>query len=239
MSDPVPPAVAQPEPPYTPPAAPPQYGQYQPQPQPPAAPATGIWAPHPVRALRGIGGATRGLLVAYAALSGLTILVDAWGIASGSATAGAGYVAYEVISALVALVSLPVLLATAVCWMVWQYRAAASLRPAALRRSPGWHVGSWFIPFVSLWFPFQNIADLATGSRAALSSVTRRLWWALWLASQFVMNIATRATWDAHTPEALVGALTTSIVSDLLVIAAACFAWVVVARITDAIDPAR
>ncbi|HEY5097954.1 MAG TPA: DUF4328 domain-containing protein, partial [Acidimicrobiales bacterium] len=45
--------------------------------------------------------------------------------------------------------------------LVWQYRAASTARllslPAA--HSAGLGVGSWFIPVVNLWFPYQALRD--------------------------------------------------------------------------------
>ncbi|MDL9977967.1 DUF4328 domain-containing protein [Microbacterium sp. ASV49] len=234
MSDPVPP---QPEPSYGPPAYPPP-----PQPQygaPMYASGPGAWL---VRPLRGIGGATRGLIVAYAALSGVTIIVNLWGIVSLNAYS-TGLVgidaleAYDAISRPVSILSLLVLLASGVCWMVWQYRAAASLPAGSLRRSPGWHVGSWFIPIVSLWFPFQNVSDIARSSRADLDGGIRGIWWVLWIAGNLTSGIGGRMLLTGNSLPGFIAGLTISIVSDALVIVGAVFAWIVVARITAAIDP--
>ena len=105
-------------------------------------------------------------------------------------------------------------------------------------RLGAWHAGAWFIPIVSLWLPLQNISDLARGSRAALGGGIRATWWALWIVSGLTGGIASRLVVSAHTIPSLTGALMISILSDVLSIAAAVFAWIVVARITDAIDPA-
>ena len=45
--------------------------------------------------------------------------------------------------------------------LVWQYRAAVAARSLGLpaRRSPGWGVGSWFVPVVNLWLPYGAIRD--------------------------------------------------------------------------------
>jgi hypothetical protein len=67
-------------------------------------------------------------------------------------------VAYQVIGD----IGLPIEVVVAVVFLVWQYRAATTARvlgyPA--RRSPGLGVGSWFIPVVNLWFPYQALRDL-------------------------------------------------------------------------------
>jgi hypothetical protein len=98
-------------------------------------------------------------------------------------------------------------LASIVLWLVWQHRLASNGRvhPTYLRRSPGWHIGSWFIPIVSLWFPYQNVKDLARGLMAPVDrwgvglpddgperGVATRLlpwWWLAWLASSVAAQI--------------------------------------------------
>jgi len=56
---------------------------------------------------------------------------------------------------------IPFSLAAQVLFLIWQYRAATTARrlgyPA--RRSPGLGVGSYFIPIVQLWFPYQSLRD--------------------------------------------------------------------------------
>ena len=249
MSDPVPPVVPQPEysaPTYPPQPPQPQFGppptNVQPNAQGMYLGAGSLWSSQ-VRPLRGIGGVTRGLILVSAVLALGSIILEGWGIVTldayslGSVGIGA-LQAHDSLSVLVGIVSLVVLVASGICWVVWQYRAAASLPVGVLRRSPGWHAGSWFIPFAGAWIPFQNISDLARGSRAALGGGTRAAWWALWIMSGLTGGIASRLLTAAETVPSLTGALTISILSDVLSIAAAIFAWIVVARITDAIDPA-
>ena len=72
-------------------------------------------------------------------------------------------------------------------WLVWQYKLAVSA-PTALRRSPGMHVLSWFIPFVNCWFPLQNVSGLwrayGTGrqeSQAEASPLLLPVWWLSYL----------------------------------------------------------
>lgn len=91
-----------------------------------------------------------------------------------------------------------------VAWLRWQHLCARLLDAGlgrvadrALRRSPSWHVGSWFVPGVCLWWPPQNIGDLdreawrrahdpAQPVRPAAAgdpgSGLRTTWWATWLA---------------------------------------------------------
>lgn len=52
-------------------------------------------------------------------------------------------------------------IAALVVTLVWQHRAASAARALGFRstHSPGWGVGSWFVPIVNLWFPYQAIRD--------------------------------------------------------------------------------
>jgi hypothetical protein len=56
---------------------------------------------------------------------------------------------------------IPFSLAAEVVFLIWQYRAATTARrlgyPAS--HSPGRGVGSYFIPLVQLWFPYQALRD--------------------------------------------------------------------------------
>jgi hypothetical protein len=54
-----------------------------------------------------------------------------------------------------------VILAAEILFWVWQYRAATVARALGYpaRHSPGWGVGSWFVPVVNLWMPYQALRD--------------------------------------------------------------------------------
>ena len=52
-------------------------------------------------------------------------------------------------------------IAAVVVACMWQYRAASTARALGLpaKHSPGWGVGSWFVPIVNYWMPYQAIRD--------------------------------------------------------------------------------
>ena len=81
--------------------------------------------------------------------SGVTVLRQSGGPIS------AGYTLVELLLSLLYLGSLGLFLR-------WIHRAATLANRAGLpaRRSPGMAVGSWFIPIVNLWFPYQGMRDL-------------------------------------------------------------------------------
>jgi len=199
-------------------------------------------APPPrVRPIRGLAAAARWLIVAAAATAVLTIAVELYGIGaidaflSGSVELAA-LEAYDAMVLGVAILSLLVLIPAGVCWVVWQYRAAAALPAGSVRRSPAWHAGSWFIPVVSWWFPLQNVSDLAGASRAALRPPILGAWWTLWLSSSVIGTVGAMIM-PSSTLQEISAASVVGIVSEAAILAAAPLAWLIVTRITDAVQP--
>ena len=81
--------------------------------------------------------------------------------------------------------------ATAIAFIVWFYRAAKSAErhnDLVMRYGPGWAVGGWFVPILSLWRPYQIAKDTLSAStlppnaRRSESSVLLRLWWMFFIA---------------------------------------------------------
>jgi hypothetical protein len=100
--------------------------------------------------------------------------------------------------ALLSVLRFLVFLACAVVVLIWLYRANANahrLGARKLRFSPGWSIGSYFVPFVSYAVPFLAMRDLwnasvnpngAGGRGAGLLPV----WWGFWLAYNLAAVVA-------------------------------------------------
>lgn len=179
------------------------------------------------------------LLIVSGALSVVTIGVELFGIAatteflSGRTSSVDMLDAYDLISRVVAIVWTLVFIAAGVLWVIWQYRVAKQV-VGHVRRSPGWHAGSWFIPVVSLWFPYQNISDLwrAIGRTRPSWLI---VWWVLWIANSAVSQISARTFFGAVDLEQYRTAMYLSVVGELLSVAAVPLAWLVVRGITQGI----
>jgi hypothetical protein len=92
--------------------------------------------------------------------------------------------------------------------LMWQYKAAktAQLLRLSARRSPGLGVGSWFIPIVNFWFPYQAISDCLPPGDGGRKVVDRM--WAFFIAT-LVTNGATVGLAFAGTPVAFGAAAVT------------------------------
>lgn len=104
---------------------------------------------------------------------------------------------------ILALLQLGCWLATGVCFLVWFHRAYANLARLGmepLRFGPGWSVGGWFVPVLSLARPKQIMDDIWRGSdperppaqldgawHGARVPVLLHLWWAVFLLA-FVLD---------------------------------------------------
>jgi hypothetical protein len=94
-------------------------------------------------------------------------------------------------------------LATAVTWLVWQYRLAAGA-PGLLRNSPASHVFWWFVPIASLLMPRKAIGELwhaystrRTGQSAEPTPWVFSVWWALWLSPTLLLVLQVVAVFTA------------------------------------------
>lgn len=137
---------------------------------------------------------------------------------------------------------------TIVLFCMWLYRVADNLtalgHPRHLQQySPGWAVGSFFVPFVNLVIPYRAVREVWVKSGpdyqpdtfSAYSDTSTpiyfKLWWGFWLASNVINNIATRAYFGANTRSEMSAATQIDIVGSLLTIPAAVFAIMVVKSI--------
>ncbi|MEP6848173.1 MAG: DUF4328 domain-containing protein [Acidobacteriota bacterium] len=99
-------------------------------------------------------------------------------------------------------------LASGILFLVWLNRAnknLASLQPLHVEFSSGWAVGWWFVPFAALIKPFQVVREVwwesdpdRSGEQTFLTSNLHSapaymgFWWAAWITTNILDNIAFR-----------------------------------------------
>lgn len=143
---------------------------------------------------------------------------------------------------LVALLEILIYLVTVVFFCVWLYRASDNLRAfnpwSRPDYSPGWAVGSFFIPFVNLVVPYRAVREVWQKSgtpddlQLAEPGPPARfpVWWLFWLLASFAARISMRVSFNESVDERT--ATMISIGAGALAIVAAVLAYLVV----DAID---
>jgi hypothetical protein len=188
------------------------------------------------------------LLIVGAAAAGISLLAEALSLAFppltedqevGENMMGAGI---ALIIFLLGVLELIIYVTTVVFFLMWLYRSYNNLRAfnsrIPLDHSPGWAVGSFFVPFVNLAVPYRAVKEVWQKSWPAEETLlyapsppaTFPVWWTFWLLSSFAGNISMRLSFNENVPEN--AATIASIVASGLSIVAAAFAYLVV----DAID---
>lgn len=133
------------------------------------------------------------------------------------------------------LATFAVYIATVIVFLMWLYRASNNVSAFGepLQHSAGWAVGSFFVPIMNLFVPYQAVKDVWKKSDPNVADSMFYTsppgffpaWWGFWLTSNFASNIYFRMSL-AEAPAdatAIVG-----ILGEILSIAAAAFAIQVV-----------
>lgn len=213
--------------------------QQEAQPLPPQPQYLTVPRPEGTKTIATLATVTQVLLIVCLVTSVATIGVEMFGLLavadflSGYDTTVDRLDQYDRSTSVVGMLSSAVFIATGVLWAIWQFQVAKQVT-GQTRRSPGWHAGSWFVPILNLWFPYQNISDLwrAVGRTRPSWQI---VWWLLWLVGSYVIQISGRVVLAAEDLEAFRVAMWLSLVGEVLLIAAAPMAWLVVRGLTRGI----
>lgn len=138
---------------------------------------------------------------------------------------------------------------SAVTFIMWFRRAYYNLhqRVKFLSQTEGWAAGAWFVPFISLYMPYQIMKELYEKTRKALgdngipgaqelNTSLLGWWWALWIINNFMGQLVFRVTLEAETVNQLITASQIGMVSNLIGIPLALLAIKVV-RDYAAVEP--
>jgi len=133
--------------------------------------------------------------------------------------------------ALIGFAQFALYVAAGVAFLMWIHRAhrnLPSLGATDLRFTPRWAVGWFFVPIMSLFRPYQvtseiwkasdpevNITD-GTAWKSAATSPIVGWWWALFLISNFVANIALRTVFIGEELSDLLASTYAYMVSDAI-----------------------
>lgn len=102
---------------------------------------------------------------------------------------------------------------TAIAFFCWVYRANANARQlgaAGMDSSPGWAVGSFFIPLMNLWMPYRAMREIWQASAAPgdwknhPGGVIVPVWWAFFLLSSVAGQVALFLAKSGHDMSSLI-----------------------------------
>jgi hypothetical protein len=129
---------------------------------------------------------------------------------------------------------LVILVPTAICWAIWQYRLARSADPGELTRGPGWHAFAYIVPIVALWFPFQNMRDLWRRRFPERSRSVLGWWWAGWIAFALLGRISSQVYAQVDRPGDFKPAVSLGIVTTVVGLATLVLAVRIQRALSDA-----
>uniref|UniRef100_A0AAU2JJP0 DUF4328 domain-containing protein n=1 Tax=Streptomyces sp. NBC_00049 TaxID=2903617 RepID=A0AAU2JJP0_9ACTN len=149
----------------------------------------------------------------------------------------------DVLTGLASGFQLLTLIGTGVVFIIWFHRVRVNgeiFRPDVFTQGRGWAIGAWFVPVGNLFMPFRTARQIWTastqlgpdGSFRHVSTAPLTAWWLVWVLALIAGRASTQMYKRAETPEALRDVSAVSVVSDLLMVAAAVLAILFVRKLT-------
>lgn len=149
----------------------------------------------------------------------------------------------DLIQFLIALATLFVFISLVIAFLVWLHRAAKNLPALGNQKSrveytPGWAVGTFFVPFANLVLPYRAVKEIWVKSDPSVRTEDQLMfapssapplllgWWITWIASNILARVSWRAQSRPPGTESFVAFV--DLLSDLLAIVAAALGIMVV-----------
>lgn len=155
------------------------------------------------------------VLVAIAGLwSGWTEIQLLEQMASGESVTEAEAAASDSRQAMLGGIFTLVFIVTAILFARWTYlsnKNARALGASGMKFTPGWSVGWYFIPVLTLWKPYQALKEIFKASYPDYSEDWEKaprpglmpLWWTLWIMANVLGQAILRTSFSAETIEEL------------------------------------
>jgi len=139
--------------------------------------------------------------------------------------------ASDTLRTVITAVNFIMLLLSMIFFIMWFRRAYYNLHNLPwhnARHSEGWAAGSWFVPILSLFWPYQIMEDIWKGTQNAIkerfgepqSTAIIAWWWAFYLVNNFFGYISAFATKGAADVEELLTATKVEFIGEIISIAA-------------------
>jgi hypothetical protein len=130
---------------------------------------------------------------------------------------------------IVSILHVAALIISAITFIQWFRRAYFNLHQKVenLSATEGWAAGSWFVPVLCLYRPYQIMKELYVETKALLvrkeliSEESLKLnvlgwWWGFWIAANIIGQISFRLTLNAETVDQITTCTMLSMISDLI-----------------------
>jgi hypothetical protein len=145
--------------------------------------------------------------------------------------------------AVIAFSYLGVFIVSGVLILRWIYQANKNARQFGAKDmvfSPGWSIGFYFIPIVSLWKPYQAMKEIWQASQnptnwpvEKVSSILG-IWWFFWIANSMVGQAAFRMSRRAEEISEIMNVNLVSQASEVISIPLALVTWLMIKKVSNA-----
>jgi hypothetical protein len=150
----------------------------------------------------------------------------------------------DMLQAVLSLAYLVIFILCIVFFIKWFRRAYYNLHQLRwhnARYTEGWAAGSWFIPIISLWWPYQIMMDIWKGTQNALkerlgepqSAAIVGWWWTFYLISSIFGNISAKFGWNAEELDELLVSTKLDLIGDIISIPAIILAILMIRRTSN------
>ena len=145
--------------------------------------------------------------------------------------------------AVIAFSYLGVFIVSGILILKWIYRANQNARQFGAKDmafSPGWSIGFYFIPIVSLWKPYQAMKEIWQASQnpsnwpvEKVSSILG-IWWFFWIANSVVGQAVFRMSRRAEEISEIMNVNLVSQASEVISIPLALVTWLLIKKVSAA-----
>ena len=151
--------------------------------------------------------------------------------------------ANDIRQAVIAFSYLGVFIVSGILILKWIYRANQNARQFGAKDmafSPGWSIGFYFIPIVSLWKPYQAMKEIWQASQnpsnwpvEKVSSILG-IWWFFWITNNIVGQAVFRMSRRAEEISEIMNVNLVSQASEVISIPLALVTWLLIKRVSAA-----
>lgn len=144
--------------------------------------------------------------------------------------------------AVIAFSYLGVFIVSGILILKWIYQANQNARQLGAKDmafSPGWSIGFYFIPIVSLWKPYQAMKEIwqasqnpSNWSEEKVSSILG-IWWFFWIANSIAGQAAFRLSRRAEEISEIMNVNLVSQASEVISIPLALVTWLLIKNVSN------
>ncbi|QGX61804.1 DUF4328 domain-containing protein [Alteromonas mediterranea] len=144
--------------------------------------------------------------------------------------------------AVIAFSYLGVFIVSGILILKWIYQANQNARQLGAKDmafSPGWSIGFYFIPIVSLWKPYQAMKEIWQASQnpsnwpAEKVSSILGIWWFFWIANSIAGQAAFRLSRRAEEISEIMNVNLVSQASEVISIPLALVTWLLIKNVSN------